>query len=206
MEGRGAFVVVCGPDAAGKTTLIQELERQWVDGRRVLVTEEPSPSVIGALIRGMLRRFPPADPATMALLFAADRSEHLLQQVIPTLAAGHDVLSSRYVESSLAYQGTHPDCSMDWVRAINRQFPKPDLMVVVDAPASVREERSLARGATSDGYDSDRSIQARVAAFYRRIEDHSLCDAVIRVDGTADPAETASAIRASLASLLRRPA
>src|SRR3989442_1021120 len=100
----GRFIVLEGIDGAGTTTQTVELSVALrKDGRKVVVTREPSGRWVGQLIREVLvgqKMFP---PAAVALLFAADRLDHLEREIKPALAGGEDVISDRYLLSSLAY-------------------------------------------------------------------------------------------------------
>src|SRR5688572_8576363 len=100
---RGRFIVVEGPDGVGTTTqaaaVANALEQR---GRRTHVTAEPSKGAIGQLVRARLKH--EGDKETLALLFAADRLDHWHGEVRPQLDAGVDVVSDRYVLSSLVYQ------------------------------------------------------------------------------------------------------
>ena len=105
---RGCFIVFEGGEGAGKTTQIQRLESALAaSGRHVILTREPGGSNIGQQFRKIL--LDPAtgkiDPRTEALLFAADRAEHVATVIRPALEAGRTVISDRYMDSSAAYQG-----------------------------------------------------------------------------------------------------
>jgi len=133
MARRGAFIVFEGIDGSGKSThirlLCSELRRQGLD---VLRTSEPSRGRIGRLIREYSKsrrgRLP---PEVEALLFAADRFEHVRWIIEPALEKGCIVVSDRYVHSSLAYQGAE-GASLDWLREINKFAPGPDLCILLD--------------------------------------------------------------------------
>ena len=125
---------------------------------RCVLTCEPSTGPIGSLIRQVLQRrlfVPDAtgprnfDWSTMALLFAADRMDHLDSTVVPALRAGSVVISDRYDLSSLAYQSVTAHNGSDpipWIRQLNAQALRPDLTIVIDVPAEVAEERRRTRG------------------------------------------------------------
>lgn len=105
---RGHFIVFEGGEGAGKTTQMEALVR-WLRARgdEVVTTREPGGSAIGTRIRDLLLD-PSAgemDPRTEALLYAADRAQHVKEVILPALAAGKTVVSDRYIDSSLAYQG-----------------------------------------------------------------------------------------------------
>src|SRR5882724_884915 len=155
----GLFVVVEGIDGCGSTTHAKLLAKAIKSrGPEVVLTCEPSTGPIGSLIRQVLQRrlFVPdaTGPrsfawSTMALLFAADRVDHLDSTVVPALREGAIVLSDRYDLSSLAYQSvTAPsgDKVVPWIRELNAAALRPDLTVVIDVPVEVAAERRASRG------------------------------------------------------------
>ena len=167
------FIVLEGIDGSGTTTqldrLTGHLERR---GRRVHPTREPSQGPVGRLLREILlggHRRPdgaPVDGLAMALLFAADRRDHLTREIEPALAAGADVVSDRYLLSSLAYQAQ--EAERDWVAGLARELRVPDLTLLLDVPVSVAAARRRAAGRPDERYDADET-QARVAARYREL-------------------------------------
>lgn len=141
---RGRFVVLEGLDGAGISTqarrLVAALEERGVP---CFGTREPSDSPIGGQIRAALAGRIELEPATLALLFAADRHDHVHHVLLPRLQTGRNVVSERHLLSSLAYQGAQLG-DPEWVRTINRASRaalRPDLTVFLDAPP----EASLAR-------------------------------------------------------------
>src|SRR4051794_39709628 len=113
MSPAGRFIVIEGLDGAGTTTQTERLAtRLREEGHRVLTTREPSDGPVGMLLRQALTgrltlpgAHAPLADETLALLFAADRTDHLASRVEPALGRGEVVLCDRYVLSSLAYQG-----------------------------------------------------------------------------------------------------
>jgi len=144
----GRFIVLEGIDGAGTTTQARILEariRAEFPGRGVSVTAEPSGGPVGSLIRQVLRERVvgttpggervPFDRRALALLFAADRLDHVACEVRPLVDAGWIVISDRYLLSSLAYQGM--DAPRDWVAEANRWAPAPDLLLDLNAEEKV---------------------------------------------------------------------
>ena len=128
---RGLFIVLEGVDGAGSTTqtrLLADFLRQ--QGRRVIATKEPTEGRIGLVIRAYLQS-KVSHPSIDALLFAADRVEHLETVVKPALERGEHVISDRYLESSLAYQ-TADGVENEWIEAVNRFAIKPDQTIILD--------------------------------------------------------------------------
>jgi len=170
---RGRFLVIEGLDGAGTTTQARLLgERLRGEGRSVHVTAEPSGGPIGQLIRQVLQHRLTGgaggefDADALALLFAADRRDHLAAEVEPRLAAGTDVISDRYALSSLAYQGlTTGDRA--WVAAINDHATVPDLTVFLRVRAGLALGRRRAAATTPELYEVA-DFQRRVARSYER--------------------------------------
>ena len=208
----GLFVVLEGIDGCGSTTQAKILATAIENrGAGVLVTCEPSTGPIGALIRQALqRRIPAADASgphhfdwsTMALLFAADRMDHLTTTVLPALASGSVVISDRYDLSSLAYQSVTARDGADpipWIRELNAQARRPDLTIVIDVPAEVAEERRRARGGVEEMFEA-RELQARLATVYARAEQLVPDDRVLHVSGVGELNEVAARLFAAVIS------
>ena len=124
-EQRGKFIVFEGIDGAGKTTQIERLAQTLrAQGRRVMVTAEPTVSVTGGLLRDALGGVSHRSAGEMAALFVLDRIFHNVNPVNgieKMLADGVDVICDRYYYSSLAYQGSETD--FDWVAGMNLNCP-----------------------------------------------------------------------------------
>jgi dTMP kinase len=169
----GRFIVLEGLDGAGTTTQSRLLgERLRRMGRRAHVTAEPSGGPVGALLRQVLQqringgRGDGFDPSALALLFAADRLDHLSAEVLPRLAAGEDVVSDRYTLSSLAYQSLTTG-EPGWVAEINRRARPPDLTVFLRVRAGLALGRRRDAGTTPELYEVD-AFQRRVARSYEK--------------------------------------
>jgi dTMP kinase len=155
---RGKFIVLEGIDGAGTTTQLNALREHFrATERRAFFTHEPSDGPVGMLIRLALQKrlvganydlhdpeHPPLpgaafDADALALLFAADRADHVAAQVLPNLQAGRHVVCDRYLLSTLAYQGLHAE--VDWLIEINRPAIVPDLTIFLDVPPGEAEAR-----------------------------------------------------------------
>lgn len=199
---RGRLIILEGIDGSGTTTqterLVEHLRRQ---GRTAVPTREPSVGPIGRLVREVLlgqHRMPQGasvDGRTMALLFAADRLDHLQREVEPLLAGGADVVSDRYLMSSMAYQAEEAD--REWVALLARGVRPPDLTILLDIPVEVAAQRRLRAGRPVERYDAD-SYLARVADNYRRLA-RADSSAVI-LDGSGARDEVTAAIVAAVGS------
>lgn len=153
------FVVIEGLDGAGTTTQATLLvERLRAEGQPAVLTREPSDGPIGVLIRQMLAGRvvtptaagpEPVDRQTLALLFAADRLDHIRAEIEPARQAGRAVVSDRYYHSSFAYQGDVDDSDemdLDWVRTLNERAKTPELTVFLEAPVDLCLSRLQGRG------------------------------------------------------------
>ncbi|MEI9940698.1 MAG: dTMP kinase [Pseudomonadota bacterium] len=202
----GLFVVLEGIDGCGSTTHAKLLAKALKSrGSEVVLTCEPSTGPIGSLIRQVLQRrlfVPDAtgprnfDWSTMALLFAADRMDHLDSTVAPALRAGSVVISDRYDLSSLAYQSVTAHTGSDpipWIRQLNTQALRPDVTIVIDVPAEVAEERRRARGGVEEMFEA-RELQARLATVYARAEELVPQDRLLHVPGVGDVGAVAARV------------
>jgi len=134
------FLVFEGIDGAGLTTHARMTEKYLVHrGYKVLLTKEPTDGLIGGLIRAALRGEWEAEPETLQLLFAADRSRHVSRVIAPALKKGYAVISDRYLFSSLAYGSL--ECDYEWLKEVNSRFPLPDVTFVLDLDPEVAVRR-----------------------------------------------------------------
>ncbi|MBN1826331.1 MAG: dTMP kinase [Candidatus Eisenbacteria bacterium] len=142
----GLFIAFEGLDGAGTTTQARLLaDRLDEEGLPVHLTKEPSEGPVGNLISLVLKRRlvspragRPLDPFPddlLALLFAADRIDHLHAEILPKLREGVTVITDRYLLSSYAYQSL--GCDLRWVREVNVQAILPDVTFLIDVPAPV---------------------------------------------------------------------
>jgi dTMP kinase len=131
----GKFICVEGIDGSGKTTQAKKLVKNLQSrGYDAVYTTEPSDGKVGALIRDfVLSRKDRIPIALEALLFAADRVDHVQAVVEPLLKQGKIVVCDRYVCSSLAYQGA-AGLNLDWMDCVNQFALKPDLTLFLDVP------------------------------------------------------------------------
>lgn len=151
---KATFITFEGPEGAGKTTAIQALRPflEEISDKRVLLTREPGGNPLAEAVRNLLKeqQEPEIDPRTEVLLLAASRREHVVQTILPALEDGQLVVSDRYLDSSLAYQGGGRGLGMADVQSINNyaiQNPKtnrpvvPGLTIYMDLPVEIGLER-----------------------------------------------------------------
>ncbi|OWV09270.1 dTMP kinase [Micromonospora wenchangensis] len=166
----GLFVVFEGGEGAGKSTQLEKLAaRLREQGRDVVVTREPGATVVGERIRALVLEDSGADapsPRAEALLYAADRAHHVATVVRPALIRGAVVVSDRYVDSSLAYQGagrTLPVDEVSWLSSWATGGLKPDLVVLLDVDPRTGLSRAAARNQGAD------RLEAESVAFHERV-------------------------------------
>jgi dTMP kinase len=206
----GLFLVVEGIDGCGSTTHSRLLAKALrAAGREVVLTCEPTNGPIGGLIRQILqRRIVVADAngprgfawSTMALLFAADRLDHLDSVVIPALREGSIVVSDRYDLSSLSYQSaTAPEGedALPWIRELNRRALRPDLTLILDVPIETAEERRRNRGGVEEVFEN-RALQEKLAHIYGEGEKLVPGDRVVHVSGLGEQPEVAARLLAAV--------
>jgi len=197
------FIVIDGPEAAGKSSLAKIVAKALDAAHEAEPTESPAGKLIRSVLRGEQRI---EDPRARQLLFAADRIEHT-RVIREHLAAGRNVVCDRYVASGLTY-GTADMAQVDtrdeqsilemacWTHDINRWALIPDVTVILDVPFEVCAARLHARAAR-ELYD-DGGIQRFVHALYARVENLIPHHAVVHVDGTGEPDAVAARILTSL--------
>lgn len=205
---RGLFITLEGGDGVGKSTNAELLEH-WLtteQGRTVLRTREPGGTELGVALRELLLHTPShVDARAEALLYAADRAQHVETVVRPALERGEVVLQDRYIDSSIAYQGAGRVLGAKEVRELNEWASGglwPDLTVLLDLDPVVAEQR---RASTREGYDR---LEAEAREFHERVRESFLALAAAEperfmvVDAADDLESIAASIRERVATLL----
>lgn len=206
----GRFVVLEGLDGAGTTTQLMrvcaELRRA---GHTVHTTCEPSTGPVGTLLRQALTRrlvLPGGNKAmgdeTLALLFAADRIDHLEAEIIPALERGEIVMCDRYVLSSLAYQGA--SLPMSWIEEINARSLVPDLTLFLEVDIGTARHRRASRGGPVELFDEDEKQRRIRRQYLEAMKRRSTTERIVRVDGTATPEDVTRELCAHIDTLLAR--
>lgn len=166
---RGKFIVLEGIDGSGKSSHATWLaERLAKEGFPVVRTCEPTDGEIGTLLRRYLKGEIKASERTVATLFLADRLDHIQKSggLLDLLASGRNVVCDRYLYSSIAYNCASE--SIEWVAALNQtahDLLRPDLVVYLDLPAAVMEQRLMHRN-YKEIYETV-AYQRQVIARYR---------------------------------------
>ena len=201
---RGVFIAFEGGDGAGKSTQVRLLaERLRADGHDPVLTRQPGGTALGQRLRDLVLHGDPMTPRAEALLFAADKAQHVEEVVRPALAAGRVVLTDRYTDSSVAYQGAGRDLGAREVHTLQMWAVGglvPDLTVIVDIPAQEGRRR---RGEVHDRLESEED------AFHEAVREHfhalaaTAPERYLVVDGTGDPDDMAGHVWARVEPLTR---
>jgi dTMP kinase len=199
------FVVFEGGDGVGKSTQA-DLLVTWLraEGREALRTHEPGASAIGPTVRALLldRDSPLSSPWAEALLYAADRAEHVAGVVRPALARGAVVVSDRYIDSSVAYQGVSRGLGAQRVAQVSQwatEGLRPHLTVLLDLDPAVALARSP---------DPADRLESLPLVFHRQVRQAFLDraaadpDHYLVLDAAADPQSVQAEVQARLARLL----
>lgn len=169
---QGLFITVEGPDGAGKSTLIQRLEKKLLEELKVPLvrTREPGGSEIAEKIREVILdpKNTAMDDRTEALLYAASRRQHIMEKIKPSLAEGKVVLCDRFVDSSIAYQGAGRGIGVEEVATLNRFATEdltPDITLYLDVDAQVGLNRIASKNSNRE---KDR-LELEAISFHNRV-------------------------------------
>lgn len=199
----GLFLALEGGDGAGKTTQ-QSLLAHWLTerGHDVVQTREPGGTGLGRTLRRLVLHGEDLAPRTEALLFAADRAHHVHSLIRPALESGNVVITDRYIDSSVAYQGAGRGLGAHEIRALSHWATDqllPDLTVVLDVDPTV---------ATSRREGAPDRLEREALAFHEHVRAHFLEQAAsnpgryVVVDATVSAEQVHERIRARVATLL----
>ena len=197
------FIVVEGIDGSGKGTHTKLLNR-WLKekGHDTYLTAEPTTTDIGQVLREGLKKGK-FDAKTEALLFAADRSEHM-EKIISNLEKGKIVITERYYYSSIAYQGAS-GVSIKWIAEINRFAHKPDLTLILDIEPEeglhrISSKNSLRSSTREKEYFEKRDFLGKVREIYLDLKDEH--DEIIVMDASGPMDEVQTTIRRKVSHAL----
>jgi dTMP kinase len=207
LAGGGVLIAFEGGEGAGKSTQVRRLQ-EWLTSEGLVsrTTFEPGATPYGASIRAILldRANTGISPRSEALLYAADRAQHVHDVLRPALDAGEVVITDRFVDSSLAYQGAGRTIPLEDVRGLSRwatQGLVPDLTVLLDLPPEVGLARARGR-ATADRMESESlDFHQRVRQTFRQLAETEP-DRYLVLDAQHGPDALAAAIRTRVAELL----
>jgi dTMP kinase len=196
----GLFLAFEGGEGSGKSTQAVLLV-EWLEGlgHPVLLTREPGGTDVGRILRGIVLDNATGElsPRTEALIYAADKAEHVDRVVLPALADGTVVLTDRYVDSTLAYQGAGRDLGVAELEAVARWATselRPNLTIVLDIDPAVGHTR----------FEGADRIEAEPLEFHQRVRQHFLDLAAVDpahylvVDASRTPDEIHQVVRAAV--------
>ena len=196
MGKKGVFIVIEGLDGSGKTTQANLLARKLEKTHKVLLTAEPSLGKIGSFIREDClyedKRLP---TEAEALLFAADRIEHMYSEVKPALDVGKLVICDRYIYSSLAYQG-NAGLSLEWIKTINARALQPDFSVFIDVPPERVIERLQRKKSVMETFETQQKVREVYLKYVTKGE-------LVQIDGDKPKDAVAEELYTKVSSLLK---
>jgi len=195
LSKKGVFICIEGIDGCGKTTQAKLLAKKLRKSHNALYTAEPSRGKIGTFIRKRcLYGEKRLSTVVEALLFAADRVEHVENEVLPALREGRLVISDRYVYSSLAYQGA-AGLSLEWIERVNEHALKPDLAVFLDVDPKTVMHRLKSKKSVMENTETQQKVRDVYLKFVAKGE-------LVRIDGNRAKAEVAEALSAVVLKFL----
>lgn len=169
---KGLFIVFEGIDGSGKSSLARALHEYLSDKNipSILTAEPTSDTLIGKTLRAYLKDSS-VDESTMALLFAADRVEHV-KEIKKLLDEGITVICDRYIYSNFAYQGEHP--ARDIHNLLMDKLLTPDITYYVDADPEVCLERIKSRGLSLDKYETIEKLETIRSRYLMQLSHNSI--------------------------------
>ncbi len=207
---RGLFIVFEGGEGAGKSVQVQMLANRLRDrGMNVVVTREPGGTRIGEQIRVIThdRANVDLDPVAEAYLMAASRAQHVRETIAPALAEGKIVISDRFVDSSIAYQGYGRNLGAEEITALNElavNGVKADMVILLDAPPSVGLARLGKSTKQKDRLDmQQKDFYERVRAGYLTLAKNNPSRYVV-VDAAKSLQDVASSIWKIVINILNK--
>ena len=213
MTPRGKFITFEGGDGSGKSTQMRRLvEKLRAAGHQVLESAEPGGTPIGQQVRKILLDPANADlspTAEMLLMFAA-RAQNVDQWILPALRAGQIVVSDRFTDSTLAYQGAARGLGAETVLDVDRIACRglvPDLTIYIDVDVEKGLERARSRNQRGDGSESrlddhDLAFHKAARAAYMRIAEEEPARLKV-IDGNRDIDAVAADVWREIAAVLR---
>ena len=213
----GVFIVLEGLDGSGTTTQTARL-KDWFTGEGAVygkcsATYEPTPGPVGGIARLALSRRINLDPRTMALLFAADRTDHVYKEddgrqepgIHYLIRQGVNVISDRYLLSSLAYQSL--DLSIEWLYEINSRVIVPDIVIFLDVDpeeSARRMKQGRFHQELYEAIETQRQVRAQYEKAISFLKEKG--QRISRVDANLSEAGVLQQILTEISPILKRKA
>lgn len=188
------FITFEGGEGSGKTTCIKRVVKTLEDeGHVIVLTREPGGTPISEEIRNVIldKKNVDMDPRTEALLYAASRRQHIVQKILPSLKEGKIVISDRFLDSSLAYQGGARNLGIDEILQVNMYATEglePDITFFFD----IEPEEGLKRIAANAGREVNR-LDVEKLSFHYEVRKHfqelakRFSNRFVVIDASKDP-------------------
>ena len=196
MGKKGIFIVIEGLDGSGKTTQATLLAKKLEQNHKIFLTAEPSRGKIGTFIReGCLYEDKRLPTEAEALLFAADRIEHMYNEVKPALDESKLVICDRYIYSSLAYQGS-TGLSLEWIKTINARALQPDFSIFIDVSPEKVIERLQRKKSIMETLETQTKVREVYLKFVAKGE-------LVRIDGDKPTQAVAEELYGKVSGVLK---
>ncbi|MCH7732330.1 MAG: dTMP kinase [Candidatus Marinimicrobia bacterium] len=206
MKMKGIFITFEGIDGCGKTTQAELLEIQLKQERRnIVLVREPGGTVISEQIRSIIldKNHNEMDPITETILLAASRAQLTEEIIIPNVESGNIVISDRYTDSTLAYQGFGRGLDITWLKNINKFATKdtdPDITILVDIPVEVAISRMEGKSFDRMEIEGNEFLKRVRKGYLHLAQDYS--DRFIVVDGMKSIHEIQTQIWKSISKVI----
>jgi dTMP kinase len=196
MGKKGIFIVIEGLDGSGKTTQANLLAKELEQNHKIFLTAEPSRGKTGTFIReGCLYEDKRLPTEAEALLFAADRIEHMYNEVKPALDENKLVICDRYIYSSLAYQGSG-GLSLEWIKTINARALQPDFSIFIDVSPEKVIERLQRKKSVMETLETQTKVREVYLKFVAKGE-------LVRIDGDKPTEAVAKELYGKVSEVLK---
>ncbi len=210
MADRGLFITFEGTDGAGKTTQIQRLSADLRQaGHDICLTREPGGTPISEQIRDMLLNPDHGEMAatTELLLYAASRAQHVSEVIKPALEAGKIVISSRFADAMVVYQGYGRGLDLERINRLNRiatDGVTPNVTLVLDLPVEIGLQRAQKSRGGLDRLEREKiEFHQRLRDGYRALAQQETQRLKI-IDAQASPEQVYAQIKAAIQPLLHK--
>lgn len=178
----GLFIAFEGLDGSGISTQSDKLS-DWFKKSKYsyILTKEPTLGMLGGFIKAALRNEWKTDPITLQMLFSADRSHHVHNEIIPALKTGKVVITDRYFFSTLAFGSVDPVVDLSVIEKINSQFILPNMIFFIDVPAEISVERMKIARFGAELFETEEKLEKVREAYLKMVDKY---ENFYKIDGT----------------------